>query len=214
MIHAIRSVACNAIRCSVRHRALRSAYGPTQDVAGSAFRTRRCMSTRRLILEACVRSRLCYAVQAERPSAAELKRLESCWNGCLRLMVRGGFRRKGSQAGAESEYAHVHTNEELRRIVKSLSLSDFVTAQALKFIAHTCRHPSTNITQRALFAIPDRKYHQDPWQKIASDLGVDISQAKSATQNREKFTSLLHQRLPELRKASDGLNSTNSKKRN
>ena len=59
------------------------------------------MSTRRLILEACVRSRLCYAVQAERPSAAEMKRLESCWHGCLRRMVRGGFRRKGAAAGAD-----------------------------------------------------------------------------------------------------------------
>ena len=43
MIHAIRCVTCNSIRCSGRHRAPRSAYGPTQDVAGSAFRTR-CIS--------------------------------------------------------------------------------------------------------------------------------------------------------------------------
>ena len=171
------------------------------------------MSTRRLILEACVRSRLCYAVQAERPSAAELKRLESCWNGCLRRMVRGGYRRKGSKSGTESEFAYVYSNENLRRIVKSLSLSDFVTAQALKFIAHICRHPSTNITKRALFAIPSRKYYQDPWRKIASDLGVDISQAKSATQSREKFTSLLYQRFPELRKANSAPNSSDSNKR-
>ena len=130
---------------------------------------------------------------------------------CSGTWRRGGFCRKGSQA--ENKFAFVHSNEDIRRIVKSLPLSDFVTAQSLKFIAHICRRPSTHITKRALFAIPTKKYYQDPWRKIAKDLGVDIHQARATTQDREKFTRLLNQRFPELRRASSAPNSANSNQR-
>ena len=96
-------------------------------------------------------------------------------------MVRGGFRRK--VAGTDSEFAYKYSNADLCRIVKSLPLSDFITAQALKFTAHICRRPLSNLTKRALFAVPTKKYYQDPWRKIAKDLGVYAQQAKSTTQN-------------------------------
>ena len=156
------------------------------------------MATRRLILEACVRSRLCYATQAQRPTALELKRLSVCWNGFLRRIVGGGFRRKGAEAGPEAEFAYVYSNEDIRKIVNTIPLSDFVVAQSLKYIAHICRRPSTNLTKQALFAVPTRKNYTNIWTTISRDLGVDISQAKKATQDRLLFTRLINQRFPEL----------------
>ena len=127
-------------------------------------------------------------------------------------MVRGGFRRKTSEDNS-SEFAYAYSNADLSRIVKTLPLADFVTAQALKYVAHICRRPSSNITKRALFAVPSRKYYRDPWKRIAEDLGVDISQAKAATQEREKFNRLLYQRFPNLKKADTAPNQLDSKSR-
>ena len=50
--------------------------------------------TRRKILESCVRSRLTYGTAAWFPNEQELKKLEGCWNQCLRNMVKGGWKRK------------------------------------------------------------------------------------------------------------------------
>ena len=52
------------------------------------------MTTRTIILEACVRSRLLYSVQAWELYACELRNIESIWHNVLRKMVAHGFKRK------------------------------------------------------------------------------------------------------------------------
>ena len=50
------------------------------------------MTTRTIILEACVHSRLLYSVPVL--YACELRKIESIWHNFLRKMVAHGFKRK------------------------------------------------------------------------------------------------------------------------
>ena len=52
------------------------------------------ISTRTRILEACVRSRLLYSVQALEVTTSELRKIESIWHNFLRRMINNGFKRK------------------------------------------------------------------------------------------------------------------------
>ena len=54
------------------------------------------ISTRVKLLEACVRSRLLYSVQAWQLNAKEMQTLESVWCGFLPRMGKGGFSRVNS----------------------------------------------------------------------------------------------------------------------
>ena len=156
------------------------------------------LSTRRNILEACVRSRLTYGLQSWYPSETQLKFLESCWHGFLRCMVKGGFRRK-IEDGLET-FAFFYTNIELENIVKTPSLREFINIQYLRYIAHTCRRPNTNLVKLSLFFIPKTKYYRDPWLKVCNLLGdISKNQAKRETQNRSGFNELLVHNFPMLK---------------
>ena len=52
------------------------------------------LSTRIRFLEAYIRSRLVYSVQAWQLIASEMKKMETVWNNFLCRIVRGGFERK------------------------------------------------------------------------------------------------------------------------
>ena len=52
------------------------------------------LSTRVKFLEACVRSRLLYSVQAWQLGAEEMRKLKLVWCGFLKHLVKGGFSRK------------------------------------------------------------------------------------------------------------------------
>ena len=157
------------------------------------------MPTRRKILEASVRSRLVYATQAWWPSEAELKKLESCWYGCLRKMIRGGYRKKKDDDGEES-FAFVYTNSDIQNIVKTPPLRDFIAVQYLSYFAHICRKENDDPTKRALFFIPKAKYYRDAWVKISSLLGgISKSQCQRETQSRPGFRNLLRINFPYLK---------------
>ena len=55
------------------------------------------MKTKVRFLNAYIKTRLLYSVQACSLSAVELANLESIWYGFLRKMVRNGFKRKGDE---------------------------------------------------------------------------------------------------------------------
>ena len=149
------------------------------------------LSTRKKILEACVRPRLTYATQSWRPSEKEIKKLEACWYGFLRRMVKGGFRKK-PDIGSDTNFALVYTNIDLLRITKCHPLRDFIDTQYLKYIAHVCRRPNTNLTKLSLFITPKSRYHRDPWLKISKLLGgISAEQAKRETQSKTGFFRLL-----------------------
>ena len=158
------------------------------------------MQTRRKLLESCVRSRLIYGTQACYPKEHQMKKLEACWYGCMRSMVKGGWRRKhvpkkkkkkDVDEEEDVDYSFVYSNEQVRKIVGSQDIKDHVNAQYLKYIGHVCRAENNEITKIMLFAKAKRAYYRDPWIKIARILGVDQNQAKRATQSRKEFAELV-----------------------
>ena len=102
------------------------------------------MSTKKKLLEACVRSRLTFGVQAWLPKEEEIRKLEVCWFQCLRNMVKGGWRRRNREEG---EYQFVYSNADLQNIVKTCPLRSFIYTQHLKYIAHVCRAENTDLTK-------------------------------------------------------------------
>ena len=82
------------------------------------------LSIRKKFLEASVRPRLTYATQAWKPLQEEIDKLEACWHGFLRRMVKGGFRNKPSE-GDTVNFSFVYTNEDLLRITKCQPIRDF-----------------------------------------------------------------------------------------
>ena len=65
------------------------------------------LSIRKKFLEACVRPRLTFATQSWRLSEIEIKKLESCWHGFLRRMVKGGFRNKPTELQVSTAISHL-----------------------------------------------------------------------------------------------------------
>ena len=109
----------------------------------------------------------------------EFKKLEKCWHGFLSRMVKGGFRNKPTEPGNDTNFSLVYTNEDILRITKCRPVRDFINTQYLKYIAHVCRRPNTNLTKLSLFLTPKASYYRDPWVNISSLLGdISIEQAK------------------------------------
>ena len=150
------------------------------------------LATRIKILEACVRSRITYALQSWRPNETELKKLDTCWFEMLRKMIIGGYRRKETSIGKDQNYAYVYTNADILKITKTTSIKQFANEQYLKYIGHVCRKPNNCLTKLSLFFTPKAKYYRDPWINIAKLMGnISIEQAKKETQDRGRFIRLM-----------------------
>ena len=156
------------------------------------------LRTRRKLLESCVRSRLTYGLAACYPKEQEMKKLESCWSGFLRSMVKGGWKRKAAEEEGVEEYRFVLTNERIKNIIKAVPLRSFIDAQYLKYTGHVCRAGNSSITKTMMFAKPTRSNYTNPWIKISNLLGVSEHQAKTETQNRCEFAALIHRRTNAL----------------
>ena len=156
------------------------------------------MQSRRKLLEACVRSRLTYGLQACYPKEQELKKLEGCWSSFLRTMVKGGWKRKDPEEEGDDEYRFLYSNERVQGIIRSAPLRNFINAQYLKYIGHVCRSTNCSLTKTMLFAQPGRRYYRNPWIKISKLLGVSIDQAKKLTQTRGEFAALIRLRTNAL----------------
>ena len=149
------------------------------------------LSIRKKLLEASVRPRLTYATQSWKPSEGEINKLEACWCSFLRRMIKGGFRKKPAD-GNDINFSLVYTNQDLLRIIKCHPIRDFINTQHLKYIAHVCRRPNTNLTKLSLFIIPKSSYYRNPWIKISKLLGgVAIEQVRREMQSKTGFFRLL-----------------------
>ena len=90
-------------------------------------------------------------------------------------MVKGGFRNKPTEPGNDNNFSLVCTNDGILR--------ELIDTQYLKYIAHICRRPNTNLTKLGLFYTPKASYYRDPWINISSVLGdISIEQAKREIQ--------------------------------
>ena len=152
--------------------------------------------TRKKLLEACVRSRLTYGLQACYPNELQLKKLEACWFQLLRSMVRGGWKRhtsEGEEAGAD--YRLIYTNQRIEELMGTLPLRDYIDKQYLKYVGHICRLDNFCLAKVMLFAEPTRSHYRDPWLKISRLMDVSVQQAKKMTQSRAEFAGLVNFRF-------------------
>ena len=147
------------------------------------------LKTRRKILEACVRSRLIYGTSAWNPKEGEIRKLETCWNECLRSMVKGGWRRQ--ESSDENDYRFVYTNQDLEDILQTSPLHLEILVQRMRYYGHTCRRGNTATTKRLMFAKSKRLYVRDPWKKISSQTGIEVSQLLKLTQSRLQYRAFV-----------------------
>ena len=126
----------------------------------------------------------------------QLNKLEVCWFLCLKSMVKGELVRKETPEDAdEVGHSFIYTNEEVQRIMKTMSLGDFIYSQYLKYISQVSRTENTALTKKILFTKSCKRFYRDPWLKISELLGVSVDQTKQLTQSRSDFFELVHQRL-------------------
>ena len=116
------------------------------------------LSTRVKFLEAYVRSRLLYSVQAWHLKVNEMKKVESVWNTFLRRMIKGGFERKNvpknkddNIPAEEIDWAYRINNKQLRDITKTTELRHFCEVQHLKYVAHITRSDNDSIQKNLFF---------------------------------------------------------------
>ena len=102
------------------------------------------MNTRTQILEACIRSRFLYSIQAWELSSRELRKIESIWHNFLRKIIAHGFKRKNvtleylkekrsnpksatdTLEPVDLDWAFVYTNNDLENITKTTTSPIFV----------------------------------------------------------------------------------------
>ena len=169
------------------------------------------MSVRTNLLEACVRSRLVYSVQARDLTAEELKKIESIWFSFLRKMVVNGFKRKNvpqeylkalKQSKKRSndppvpkpvdlDWAYIFSNERLQEITKTKDISNFCKSQHMRYIAHVTRLDNDALQKQILFSTNHKKYTRDRWIKLEKELSLSKMQIQKMMQNKKQFTSLV-----------------------
>ena len=187
-----------------------SAYQKWNDLKHVLTDRRVKMNTRTKILEACIRSRLLYSVQAWQLSARELKKIESIWHNFLRKMIVHGFKRKNvpleyvkknrSNSNAATDilepvdldWAFVYTNNDLENITKTTSISNFCKTQHFKYIAHVTRLGNDSLQKQVLFSCDHKKYARDRWLKFEKELNISRDQILRTMQYKKEFTSLLN----------------------
>ena len=180
------------------------------------------LSTRIKILTACVRSRLVYGCQAWEPNTADMKKIETIWNGFLRKMVKGGYERRSAQrkrkhnerannqeqTEGEFDWRFKISNEQLYEITGTGPISNFCEVQYLKYIGHVVRMDNDSPQKQALF---DIRTSNRTWTKMEKMLDLDRRQVWRTMMNREGFMELLDkiyqpakQSHPKLRKSTNG----------
>ena len=164
------------------------------------------MSTRTKILEACVRSRLLYSVQAWELSVKELRKIETIWHNFLRKMITNGFKRKNvplaylkakrsnpdTPKPDDLDWSYVFSNDQLEQITKTSSISNFCKTQHLKYIAHVTRLTNDSLQKQILFSYDHKKFARDRWLKFEKELNISRGQLQALMQNKKEFTSFLN----------------------
>ena len=147
------------------------------------------MAARVALLESLVRSRLLYSVQAWNLNLEEVRKIEVVYRNFLRKMVRGGFRKIGTNVAGKSEHAFVISNARLHEITKTRPLADFVNKQFLKYTAHLTRMKNATWQKKLLFA-KSRTRVKSTWKKCQELLNLDESQIRKMMQNANDFGKL------------------------
>ena len=114
------------------------------------------LRTRVKILNSLVRSRLTYSCQCWSLTEKQKQKISSTYNGFLRRMIKGGFRRK------KDTWNFVLTNNEILKMANTEEIEKFIHKQQRTFVARTIRMENTCGSKRLLFndnpsRLPGRK---------------------------------------------------------
>ena len=103
------------------------------------------LSTRILMLNSLVRSRLTYSCQTWSLSLAHINKVNSHYLSFIRKMVKGGYRRK------TDTWRYLLSNDDLLRLGKTIDLTTYVRRQQRNYLAHIVRKETSSVTKRLLF---------------------------------------------------------------
>ena len=132
--------------------------------------------------DSMVRSRRTYAVQTARLNSEQKNKIDTVWVRMLRQMVNGGFTRNDN-------FVPKYSNEEIYKICKTKSASQFCSVQHLKFLAHVARMPNTAVQKQWLFT--DLPGIRDQWLPLAQELNLDPIQLRYTIFDKHKLNELL-----------------------
>lgn len=174
-----------------------SAYAKWNEIKNVLLDKRIHLSTRVRFLEACVRSRLLYSVQAWSLNAKEMQKIESIWHGFLRRLIKGGFKRQNAPKDKndnsipqeEINWAYKISNKRLAQITKTVGVKEFCVKQHLTYIAHVTRLGNDSLQKQFLFCTSNSTCGR--WRKLASTIGIDESQLRKTMMNKKEFMQLL-----------------------
>jgi len=175
-----------------------SAYAKWNEMKSVFLDKRIFLSTRIKFLEACVRSRLLYSVQAWQLGAKDMRKLETVWCGFLRRMVKGGYARRNAPKNKkdksipeeEIDYAYKLSNDDIMSITKTSGIKNFCDKQHLKYIAHVTRMENNSLQKQFLFCEAS-KGSANRWKKLSELTSLDESQLRRVMANRLEFMQLL-----------------------
>ena len=103
------------------------------------------LKTRVKILNTLVRNRLTYSCQCWTLTERQKQKLTSTYNGFLRRMVKGGYRRK------ENSWSFILTNNEILKMCNTEEIIEFIQKQQRTFVARAIRMENTSGTKKLLF---------------------------------------------------------------
>ena len=175
-----------------------SAYSKWNEMKSIFLDKRIFLSTRVKLLEACVRSRLLYSVQAWKLDSKEMQKIESVWCGFLRRMVKGGFSRRNAPKNKkdtsipkeEVDWSYKLSNEMIRKITNTNRIKNFCAIQHLKYIAHVTRLGNNSLQKQFLFCEAS-KNSSSRWKKLSELTLLDESQLRRVMIKRKEFQQLL-----------------------
>ena len=103
------------------------------------------LRTRVKILNSLVRSRLTYSCQCWSLTEKQKQKLTSTYNGFLRRMVKGGYRRK------KDSWSFILTNNEILKMCNTEEIAKFIQKQQRTFVARAIRMENESGTKKLLF---------------------------------------------------------------
>lgn len=102
------------------------------------------LKTRVLLLNTIVRSRLTYSCQTWNLNQVQMNRINSCYVGMLRKLVRNGSKR-------EEDYRYLITNDQILQICQTEDIPTFVAKQQASYLGHLARQSNQCLTKKLLF---------------------------------------------------------------
>jgi len=113
--------------------------------AKKLFNQKISLKTRVKIMNSIVRSRLVYGCQTWSLTQQLLKRLKSVYNGFLRKMTKGGYRRK------KDSWSFILSNDDILRLSGTEDIESFIRKQQRNYLAHLVRHDDESMSKRLVF---------------------------------------------------------------